>query len=165
MSTSSMRSRPALHALGLASLFLVTCLAVACGTSDADLKTAVETQIAADPITSASTVTVTVEGGAVRLAGQTPSRAAQQRAVEIARSIKGVKDVVSTMTLNDAVVEAAVRQALAADPLVGPIGIDVKAKDGTVQLHSAKTNADDRKRAVDVAKGVDGVTGVEDWMR
>lgn len=66
---------------------------------------------------------------------------------------------------NDEAIVQAVRQALASDPMVGHIPIDVESVDGVVTLRSDRTNRDERARAVQLASQVDGVTKVWDWMK
>ena len=80
-------------------------------------------------------------------------------------SVRGVKNVIDEMRLSDAAIVAAVKRALAADPLVGKIPIDVDSSAGNIRLRSDQTGKDDRTRAVEVASKIDGVTHVEDLMR
>ena len=68
-------------------------------------------------------------------------------------------------SLSDATIVTAVKQALAADPLVGRIPIEVDASNGNVRLISDQTGPDDRKQAVAIASKIDGVRQVEDRMR
>jgi hyperosmotically inducible periplasmic protein len=141
------------------------CVIVACGIPDTDIRTNVETQLALDSATKDTTIAVTVAEGIVRLAGATDTVAAQKRAEEIARSVKGVNDVVNELTLKNEIVVAKVREAIAADAMVGKIGIDVAADRGVVRLASDQTNREERQRAVAIAAAVEGVKSVEDWMR
>jgi osmotically-inducible protein OsmY len=69
------------------------------------------------------------------------------------------------MHLSDAAVAAAVKQALQADPVIGKVPIDVDSVNGYTRLMSDQTTKDDRTRALELAKKVDGVTQVEDRMR
>jgi osmotically-inducible protein OsmY len=76
-----------------------------------------------------------------------------------------VEHVIDEMRLSDAAVVAAVKRALAADPMVGKIPIDVDSSAGNIRLKSDQTGKDDRTRAVEVASKIDGVANVEDLMR
>jgi hyperosmotically inducible protein len=148
-----------------ACLLIVACVTLACARSDSELRAAVETQIAIDPVTAPARIAVAATNGVVRLSGETSTREEERKAVELARSVRGVKDVVNELRLSNDAVQEAVRQALAADPMVGHIGIDVAAGGGVVHLRSDETNKEERQRAVAVASAVDGVTLVHDFMK
>lgn len=136
-----------------------------CGRSDPALQTAVDSQLSVDSVTAPLSLDVSVTRGVVHLAGEVTSREQQRRAVEVARGVKGVKDVVDEMHLSDATIAATVKRLLAADPVVGKIPIDVDSTNGYTRLMSEQTNKDQRARAVEIARTVDGVTQVEDRMR
>lgn len=164
MSTTFIQQRPARIA-ALVYACILAAIAAACTVADTDIRTNVETQVAADPVTAGSNVTVTVTQGAVRIDGETPTRAAQTRIVEITRAIKGVKDVVVDLALSDEAIAAAIKAAVAADPMVGKVPLTVECEDGLVKLRSDQTNKDERTQIVALTKAVDGVRTVEDWMR
>jgi hyperosmotically inducible protein len=152
----------------LAAWIVVAALAAfaaACGRLDSEVRSDVEARLARDPETSSLHVAIAVRRGVVHLSGETRTRREQARAVELARGVEGVSDVENNMWLNDAVVVEAVKQALASDEMVGAIPIDVEARRGVVRLTSDATNRDERQRAVAIAKQVDGVTQVDDFMK
>jgi osmotically-inducible protein OsmY len=140
-------------------------LLVACGQPDPAIQTAVDAQLAADTVTAPVSIDISVNRGVVRLSGDVESRDQQRRAVEHARAVPGVKNVIDEMRLSDTAIVAAIKRALAADPLVGKIPIDVDSSAGNIRLRSDQTGKDDRTRAVEVASKIDGVTHVEDLMR
>jgi osmotically-inducible protein OsmY len=140
-------------------------LLVACGPTDPAIQTAVDAQLAVDTVTAPVSIDISVNRGVVRLSGDVESRDQQRRAVELARSVRGVEHVIDEMRLSDAAVVAAVKRALAADPMVGKIPIDVDSSAGNIRLKSDQTGKDDRTRAVEVASKIDGVANVEDLMR
>jgi hyperosmotically inducible protein len=145
---------------------IALCLLItACAPTDPAIQTAVDAQLSVDRVTAPLSVDISVNRGIVRLSGEVESRDQQRRAVELARSVHGVKNVTDEMHLSDVAIIAAVKQALAADPLVGKIPIDVDASAGSIRLKSDQTGKDDRTRAVEVASKIDGVTHVEDLMR
>ena len=146
-------------------VLLSTLLVAGCSRSDPALQVAVDAQLAVDSATAPLSLDVSVMRGVVRLAGEVTSREQQRRAVDVARSVKGVKEVVDEMHLGDAAVATTVKQMLAADPVVGKIAIEVDSSNGHVRLMSDQTNKDERTRAIEIAKKVDGVTTVEDRMR
>ena len=140
-------------------------LLAGCTRTDPGIQAAVDSQLSVDSATAALSLDISVTRGVVRLAGVVASREQQRRAVELTRAVRGVKDVVDEMHLGDAAVAAAVKQALLADPIVGKIPIDVDSTNGYTRLMSEQTTKDERTRAVEVAKKIDGVTQVEDRMR
>jgi hyperosmotically inducible protein len=140
-------------------------VAVACGQTDPAIQIAIDAQLAVDSVTAPLSVDISVNRGVARLVGEVSSRDQERRAVDLARSVRGVKAVIDEMYFSDAAIVAAVKTALAADPLVGKIPIVVQASAGIVSLTSNQTGKDDRTRALDVASKVDGVKHVEDLMR
>jgi hypothetical protein len=58
-----------------------------------------------------------------------------------------------------------VRKALAADPIVGRIPMEIEAKGDAVRLWSDQTIKEERTRAVGIASAVEGVGRVEDRMK
>jgi osmotically-inducible protein OsmY len=137
--------------------------ATACSRSDADVQADLQKQLAAD--TATANVTATVKEGVAQLSGVTQTKAQQDRAMDIARAVKGVKQVESAMRMDDAVLMEEVKKAIAADESVSAIPLRIEAHDGEVKLFSDKTNSDQRTRLVQVASGVYGVTHVEDNMK
>lgn len=146
-------------------LCMVIGLSVACGRPDADVQAAVRAQLANDPVTAPLDLSVEVKRGVVRLSGETRTAAEQAKAIEIARSIEGVSDVISDMRVADAGLVEAIKKAFAADPVLASVPIEVDSRDGAVRLMSDQTNREQRERAVAVAKRVEGVKHVEDLMK
>jgi hyperosmotically inducible protein len=160
---SILSTRPLARA---ASLAIATSLAVACGRPDADVKEAIEAELEKDPVVESLELTVSVSRGIAFVAGETQTTEQQARAVDIARAVDGVSEVVNEMELDEnAPLISAVKQALASDPLLAAVPIDVDARNGVVRLISDATDRAQRERAVAVARGVDGVLDVEDRMK
>ncbi len=160
------RSCDAARRLGpLTLLCTVLGLSIACGRSDSEVQGAIQSQLAKDPVTAPLKLSVDVAKGVVTLAGETKTGAEQARATEIARSTEGVSDVVNAMRINDGTLADAVRKALAADPVLAGVPIEVDSRNGYVRLISNDTNRDQRERAFAVASKVDGVKEVEDRMK
>jgi osmotically-inducible protein OsmY len=146
-------------------VLLFSALLVACSRTDPGIQAAVDSQLSVDSATAPLSLDISVTRGVVRLAGEVASREQQRRAVELTRSVRGVKNVVDDMHLSDAVVAAAVKQALLADPIIGKVPIDVDSTNGYTRLMSDQTTKDERTRAIEIARKIDGVTTVEDRMR
>ena len=159
----TMRFRSLVATRSILPLLVIGC--AACGRPDADVQAAIKAQLAKDPATAPLDVSVEVRSGVATLAGNTRSQAEQTRAIELARSIEGVKDVKNEMTISDGALVEAVKKALAADPMVGSFPIDVDSTNGFVRLMSDKTDSTQRERAVTIARSVNGVKGVEDRMK
>jgi hyperosmotically inducible protein len=140
-------------------------LCMACVPSEDKIRTDVRAQLAADPATAALPLSVSAQNRVVYLSGRTATKEEQQRAIQLAREVKGVKLVVSDMFVNNAELVDKVKAALAADATVGKIPIEVDANGGFVRLMSDQTNRDERTRIVDITSKVEGVEQVEDRMR
>jgi osmotically-inducible protein OsmY len=151
--------------LRVATILLVIVPFAACTRTDPAIQAAVDSQLSVDSATASLSLDISVTRGVVHLAGVVASRDQQRRAVELTRTVRGVTDVVDEMHLSDAAVAAAVKQALQADPIIGKVAIDVDSTNGYTRLMSDQTTRDDRTRALELAKKVDGVTQVEDRMR
>ena len=144
---------------------LLSLFVCACGQSDPAIHTAVDSQLAVDGATATLQLDISVTGGVVRLVGEVPGRPQQRRAVELARGVRGVKDVIDEMYLSDAAIVDAIRKTLASDPLLATVPIHVDSAGGNVSLTSDQTTREHRTRAVEIASKVDGVRHVEDRMR
>ena len=129
------------------------------------MQTAVDVKLSQDQQLAPLSLDISINRGVVRLIGEVTSRQQERRAVTIARSVDGVKDVIDEMYLGDATIVAAVTRALAADPLVGRVPIAVDSTGGNIRLMSDQTDRDQRARAMELAAQVDGVKHVEDRMR
>jgi osmotically-inducible protein OsmY len=156
---------PTMRMRSLSAVPLCGVLVVACGHTDPATQVAIDNRLSADPITAPLGLDAAVSRGVVRLEGEVDSADQRRRAMDVTRGVPGVKAVVDAMYVSDAFIIAAVKQALAADSLVGRIPFTVSASHGRVQLISDQTGPDDRARALAIASAVDGVTHVDDLMR
>jgi osmotically-inducible protein OsmY len=140
-------------------------LVVACAGGDNKVREDVLARLTADPATAPLRLEVSVTNGVVHLAGETRTKAQQDRAVQLARSAQGIKGVVSDLKIDDRVILENVRGALAADPPIANVPVTIHSKDGEVTLTSSQTNAEQRARMVHIASTVEGVTHVVDDMK
>ncbi|MCO6412142.1 MAG: BON domain-containing protein [Thiogranum sp.] len=69
--------------------------------SDASITSAISASYVRDDLVSAFDVNVSTWRGDVTLSGSVPSQRAAQRAVELAKSVRGVKRVVSNLTIRE----------------------------------------------------------------
>jgi osmotically-inducible protein OsmY len=156
------RSRLPTVFLALLALMLTSS---ACGRADARLSDEVRSRLTADPTTASLRLDVSVTNGVVHLGGETRTRAEQERAVQVVRGTQGIKGVINDLKISDRDIVDNVKTALAADPLVAQVPVTVEAKDGEVDLRSNQTDADQRKRMVQIASKVEGVSHVNDDMK
>jgi osmotically-inducible protein OsmY len=153
------------RAATLAAGVAFVAFSTACARADSDIRADVRSRLAASSVTTNRTLSINVDNGAVRLSGRTATREEQQQAMVLARSVDGVKVVVSDMWTTNVALVKRVREALAADPMVAKIPIEVDARGDTVFLMSAQTNEEQRRRAAHTASAVQGVGRVEDLMK
>jgi hyperosmotically inducible periplasmic protein len=101
---------------------------------DADIKAAIEKALAADPATAATMVAV--EKGVATLTGQCKDDACKTNCETVAKGVKGVKEVVSQLTVVPPV------EITADDPLTKAVadavkdyaGVTATVKDGVITL-------------------------------
>ena len=86
----------------LAALVGVAALTVACAQTDAGITTNVKSKMAADDAVKAYEINVDTNNGVVTLTGDVDSPIAKERAVQIARTTDGVREVVDHLTVTEA---------------------------------------------------------------
>lgn len=112
---------------------------------------------------------------AVEQKAEAAKNEAQQQAGEVKSSVEqavhdfGNKAEAATdkakVKLDDAAITVAINAALAKDSELSAIKIDVDTKAGQVRLSGKAPNASARDRATTLARGVDGVAGVDNQLR
>ena len=83
----------------LAALVGAAALTVACAQTDAGVTTNIKSKMAADDTVKAYQINVDTNNGVVTLRGDVDSALARERAVQIARTTEGVRDVVDNLTV------------------------------------------------------------------
>ena len=166
--------RRATSLLGIAA-FVVSM--AACSQSDPGITTAVKSKLAADDTVKAYKIDVDTKDAVVTLKGTVDNTEAKTRAVEVARSTKGVTDVIDQLNvappavatsgagdvlepLTDPAITTAVKAALLADPDSSGLKIDVDTKDAVVTLKGTVATEAEKTRAETVARNTKGVTSV-----
>jgi len=140
---------------------------------DTSIAARTKTALVADPITDGLGIDVEVDRDKVQLNGFVNSQAQVDRAGEIARSISGVSSVENNLKvsgptrstgeyIDDKVLSANVKAALANDPLAPAAEIDVEVNRGVVSLGGYVDSNAERDAAVAAAKKVEGVERVID---
>ena len=141
--------------------------------SDSYITTKIKAQLLSNSETHMLNIAVETNSGMVTLSGMVGTVSEAVDAVQIAQSTQGVKDVDasglvlsqnSQQPLTDAYITAKVKGVFIQDKLFGsnvPImSISVTTKNGTVYLSGTVSNRRIAKRAVSLAKQVDGVNTV-----
>ena len=113
--------------------------------------------------------------GEVQLSGFALNQSQIDRAIELTRAVKGVKDVQNKLSLkgaptsvgvgvDDGILTARVKAAFMNDPDIKSIDVAVVTRKGEVQLSGFVNDQKQIDRAVVVARGVENVTSVTNEM-
>lgn len=135
----------------------------------------VKTALARDPATSAYKIDVETFRGEVQLNGFVESADMKSAATRVARSVEGVKTVSNNLkvgeasrtageVVDDTVITAKVKTALAADPVVAAHQVNVETREGVVQLAGFVDNADQKSKASELTRRVSGVKQVDNQL-
>jgi hyperosmotically inducible protein len=175
----------------LGIVVMATMMAAACSKTDSGITTAVKSKLAADDTVKANRIDVDTKDKVVTLRGEVDTRAARDRAVELARATDGVRDVVDVLAVaqaaapttgvaepdkksdadrdgnlvGDAAITAAVKTKMLADSDVGGLKIDIDTTAGVVALKGNVSSAAEKRKAVQIARETDGVKSVKDQLK
>ncbi len=119
-----------------------------------------------DDAVPAHRVNVMVENGIVTLEGRVRTLRADERAVQIAESMRGTKSVIDRLEVEppartDREVQTDIEDALRADPVADAFDIGVSVHDGTATLSGVVGLHEERLLARQVVAGVRGVRSVD----
>ncbi len=120
-------------------------------------------------------IQVETRKGEVMLSGFVANQGQVDQAMTVTKGIEGVKSVANKLSLkegvatvgnqlDDSVITARVKAALLADPSIKGLDISVTTRKGEAQLSGFVDNNGQIDRAVEVARGIDGVTQVGNEM-
>lgn len=161
---------------------------------DTTLRTAVQAKFYTEDLTRGREIDVSAQNGAITLSGTVPTDATKQRAIELARSVAGVTAVNDQLQVREHTSDAAIPRARGdatgtagrtsadvnapawittkiqaqyfVDPEIKPWAIDVTTGNGgVVTLEGMVDSAEDKAKAVRIARETEGVTRVEDRLR
>ncbi|MFN3504998.1 MAG: BON domain-containing protein [Caldimicrobium sp.] len=133
---------------------------------DAVITTKIKVKLLEDPITKARKIDVDTVNGIVTLTGLVESQEEINRAVAIANSTPGVKKVVNNLKIGqrgikgyitDKEITMKVKAKFLADPDIKAFSIDVDTLNGVVTLTGIVEKEEQKKKAVELAKSVEGV--------
>jgi len=142
---------------------------------DGVVTTRVKSALLADADIKGFDIKVETRKGEVMLSGFVGNQTQIDRAMTLVATLEGVKSVDnklsqkdSTMSvgnkLDDGVITTRVKTALLADPGIKGMDITVMTRKAEVQLSGFVNNQTQIERAVEVARGIEGVTKVDNNM-
>jgi hyperosmotically inducible protein len=141
---------------------------------DATITGKVKTKMIEDSEVKARNIDVDTLNGEVTLTGMVASAQEQSRAMELARSVPGVKSVknnlqIDTKTwgeaLDDKVIGSKIKAKLIEEPGIRSLNIDVDVDKGVVTLTGIVENPEQKKKAADIARGTSGAVRVVDNLK
>ncbi|MBD3384096.1 BON domain-containing protein [candidate division KSB1 bacterium] len=132
---------------------------------DADISEEVLEELFMDKKVSAHLVDVDSEMGVVTLSGQVDNLLARDRAIELAKTVMGVRSVINQLEVksvsrSDADILADVEKALYSDPATETYEIIATVDDGVVTIKGTVNSWAEKRLAESVVKGVRGVREV-----
>lgn len=157
-------------AAGLVGIFLGIVLVLPAtaqpAVTDGRIAGAVETEIWNDPLVDANAIDVSVSDGVVTLGGPVDNILARDQALHLTRNISGVRGIIDHLRVKDGgrsdqAIQAGVMAALARDPATEAPNVQADVEDGVVTLEGNADSYAEKQLAATVAKGVRGVTGVQ----
>jgi osmotically-inducible protein OsmY len=133
---------------------------------DLSIRSAIVADLQSNEAVPAHLIDVAVSEGVVTLKGSVSSILAADKAVETAKTVKGVRSVVSLLEVKpvkrtDEEIMKDVQEALALDPATDRIDVQVAVDDSLVRLSGTADSVAEKRLCEEVAKGVIGVRGVE----
>ena len=166
-------------------LAAATILAIACSSTDTGVASKVKSKLAADNTTPAAQIEVSSDHFIVTLKGNVDNEAQRARAIEIARSTEGVRDVVDMLsvreaahegdapepdrtlgeTIDDAGITMRVKGRLLDDPMVKGLDIDIDTREGIVYMTGTVRSSEEKDQAIKLAKATEGVRDVQADLR
>jgi hyperosmotically inducible protein len=135
----------------------------------------VKSALLADPDVKSVDFNVETRKGVVQLSGFVDSQTQVDRAIATMRTVAGVKSIENNVslkgaattvgnTIDDGIVTTKVKAALLADANVKSSDIAVVTRKGEVQLSGFIDNLNQIDRAIEVARGIEGVRSVSNRM-
>ena len=142
---------------------------------DSVLTASVKSALLADPDVKSVDFKVETRKGEVLLSGFVDSQAQIDRANAVAKGVSGVKNVLNNATIkestitvgntvDDGVVTSRVKTALLSDESTKSRDIAIVTRKGEVQLSGFVDNQQQIDRAIEITRGIEGVSGVSNEM-
>ena len=142
---------------------------------DSVITTSVKSALLADPDIKSIDFKVETRKGEVQLSGFAESQAQIDRATAVAKGVAGVKNVMNNVavkgspttvgnTIDDSVVTTRVKSALLAESSIKSRDIAIVTRKGEVQLSGFVDDQKQIDRAIEITRGVEGVSSVSNEM-
>ncbi len=143
---------------------------------DAVVTTRVKSALLSDEYVKSLDIKVETRKGDVMLSGFADNQAQIDRSILVTKSVLGAKNVDNKLSLkegkqsvgnkiDDGVITASVKTAMIKDPLMKSMEVSVVTRKSEVQLSGFVDSDLQFNHAVEVAKGVEGVTSVVNNLR
>ncbi|MDQ6964781.1 MAG: BON domain-containing protein [Mariprofundales bacterium] len=141
---------------------------------DIKLATMLDARLIAEQEMPSRWISIEVVHGVAYLTGYLPTQNHIDRALMIARSLKGMRGVHSELKVGEpktidyfsgSFITAKVKAKLLQDPVVSGLTIHVSTVEGRVYLQGVVSNEIQRVRAKELVLSVDGVTAVVDLLK
>jgi osmotically-inducible protein OsmY len=136
---------------------------------DDAIRSAVEGEYIFDSAVPFHSIDVDVRTGIVTLSGPVDTILARRRAVELARTIRGVRSVVDDLEVkpvarSDDDLRRDIVRALLSDPATDSYQVEVEVKEGVATLRGTVDSWQEKQLVVRVAEGVRGLADVRDFV-
>jgi len=137
---------------------------------DPDVRAAIEGEFLTDSRVPFNAVDVEVSQGIVTLSGDVDTILARKRAVDLARTIKGVRAVIDKLNVtpvprSDGALRQDVERAMLMDPAADSYEVHVEAANGVVTLSGTVDSWQEKQIVQRVAEGVKGVKEVRNHVK
>ena len=141
----------------LAGAVVLAGAAVGCSQTDPGITTAVKSKLAADDTVKAYRIDVDTKDGVVTLSGEVDNATAKSRAVEVARGVKGVREVVDNTAIVAGITPPGGLDDKAA-ATTGQAAREAEAKKDAAENKADKKIDETQKKASDTAGDVGDAT-------
>lgn len=142
---------------------------------DSVVSAQVKSALLADPDIKGFDFKIATRKGEVQLSGFVDNQAQLDRALVVTQAVTGVKSIDNKVSLkgaattignkvDDSIVTTQVKAALLADANIKSLDIAVVTRQGVVQLSGFVNNQIQIERAIEVARGIEGVSRVSNEM-
>jgi osmotically-inducible protein OsmY len=144
---------------------LVAALVSDCRADDPRIEQRLLERLAADPVTAPLHLSIETQHRVAIVSGIVTTHAEEQHALEVVSGTDGITGAVNHLRFSDDGLVRTVKTAFAADAAVAQVPVSVSCTLGEITLRSNQTNAQERKRMVEIASAIDGVVHVVDEMK
>lgn len=141
---------------------------------DSTITSRIKNEMIKDETVKARKIDVDTVRGHVTLTGVVETKAESRKAMEVARSVNGVKSVKNnlqigkktwTEAVNDNYLVSKIKSKLIVEPEIRSLNIDVDVHRGVVTLTGIVQSWDQKKRAIEIARNTDGAVRVVDNLK